>query len=83
MIKNRNRKRGRHDVDDLGDDDEDMDQGRAHMPDLKGDDSDEEAGGGWASDDENNGGATGDGRIGDDGSARLKDGKITSIEGTQ
>ena len=83
MIANRNRKRGRNDAEDLGDDDDDGDINKA----LKEEESDDEmVNGGWDSgnDDDDDAGADGGegvGKIGDDAEVRLKNGRITSVEG--
>ena len=79
MIRNRNQKRGRHDDQDMGGD-IDVGANPANIEDAN--DSDEEQGGGWASDDDEPTKGTGNARVGDDNvEVKTKDGKITSVEG--
>jgi len=80
MIRNRNRKRGRHDDEDFGDD---VAGAGASRPNLDApNDSDEEQGGGWASDDEEPVTGTGSIKVGDDNvEVKTRDGRITSVEG--
>ena len=74
MIRNRNQKRGRHDDQDMGGD-IDIGANPANIEDAN--DSDEEQGGGWASDDDEPTKGTGNARVGDDNvEVKTKDGKI-------